>query len=153
MKSNKSKQKLQQKASYQNYLKTRFKRNSTFALSSQEEEFSCIFAFIILLPVHPLHLIYPLKQGGNLLDLFSNETGATIDYKDCRDLPYLHFVLSDCWWGHPLHHMFLCIPLCISWSRQIFSRYCLLKHLNFVLQNHFFQLLDYFHRNNLLMFL
>ena len=33
---------------------------------------------LILLPFHPLHLIYPLKQGGNLLDLFSSETGATI---------------------------------------------------------------------------
>ena len=69
---------------------------------------------LILLPFHPLHLIYPLKQGGNLLDLFSSETGAAIDYKDCRDLPYLHFVLSDCWWGYPSHHMFLCIPLCIG---------------------------------------
>ena len=45
--------------------------------------------FLILLPFHPLHLIYPLKQGGNLLDLFSSKTGATIHYKDCRDLPYL----------------------------------------------------------------
>ena len=33
---------------------------------------------LLLLPFHPLHLIYPLKQGGNLLDLFSSETGATI---------------------------------------------------------------------------
>ena len=31
--------------------------------------------------------------------------------------------------------------------------YCLLKQLNFVLQIHFFQFLDYFHRNSLLMFL
>ena len=69
---------------------------------------------LILLPFCPLHLIYPLKQGRNLLDLFSSETGATIYYKDCRDLPYLHFVLSDCQWGHPSHHVFLCIPLCVS---------------------------------------
>ena len=40
MKSNKSKWKLQQKVSYQNYLKSRFKRNSTFALSSPDEELS-----------------------------------------------------------------------------------------------------------------
>ena len=33
---------------------------------------------LLLLPFHLLHLIYPLKQGGNLLDLFSSETGATI---------------------------------------------------------------------------
>ena len=37
MKSTKSKRKLQQKASYQNYLETRFKQNSTFSLSSDEE--------------------------------------------------------------------------------------------------------------------
>ena len=40
MKSNKSKWKLQQKASYQNYLETRFKQNSTFALSSPDKELS-----------------------------------------------------------------------------------------------------------------
>ena len=33
---------------------------------------------LLLLPFRPLHLIYLLKQGGNLLDLFSSETGATI---------------------------------------------------------------------------
>ena len=33
---------------------------------------------LLLLPFHLLHLIYPLKQGGNLLDLFLSETGATI---------------------------------------------------------------------------
>ena len=33
---------------------------------------------LLLLPFCPLHLIYPLKQGGNLLDPFSSETGATI---------------------------------------------------------------------------
>ena len=33
---------------------------------------------LLLLPFRPLHLIYPLKQGGNLLDLFSSETGAKI---------------------------------------------------------------------------
>ena len=33
---------------------------------------------LLLLPFCLLHLIYPLKQGGNLLDLFSSETGATI---------------------------------------------------------------------------
>ena len=33
---------------------------------------------LLLLPFHLLHLIYPLKQGGNLLDLFSSKTGATI---------------------------------------------------------------------------
>ena len=39
----------------------------------------CLHLFLLLLlPFRPLHLIYPLKQGGNLLDLFSSETGATI---------------------------------------------------------------------------
>ena len=33
---------------------------------------------LLLLPFCLLHLIYPLKQRGNLLDLFSSETGATI---------------------------------------------------------------------------
>ena len=70
---------------------------------------------LILLPFCLLHLIYPLKQGGNLLDLelCSSETGATIHYTT-KTVPYLHFVLSDCRWGCPSHHVFLCIPLCVS---------------------------------------
>ena len=49
---------------------------------------------LILLPFCLLHLIYPLKQGGNLLDLFSSKTGATIHYKECRDLDYPTSTLS-----------------------------------------------------------
>ena len=37
---------------------------------------------LLFLILHAFHLIYPLKQGGNLLDLFSSETGAAIQRLD-----------------------------------------------------------------------
>ena len=60
---------------------------------------------LILLPFCLLYLIYPLKQGGNLLDLFSSETGATIHYKDCRDLDYPTSTLSCLTVGGAILHI------------------------------------------------
>ena len=37
---------------------------------------------LLFLILHAFYLIYPLKQGGNLLDLFSSETGAAIQRLD-----------------------------------------------------------------------
>ena len=37
---------------------------------------------LLFLILHAFHLIYPLKQGGNILDLFSSETGAAIQRLD-----------------------------------------------------------------------